>query len=132
MNQRRRPAQAAALLILSLGLLALVLPSRFAGLVAAMQVPPLLYLAALIRFLVGVTLLRAASISRARLALFFLGVVMVLGGIATPIFGQGMARPILDAWQQGGDMIVRGWGLAAAALGGFLLWAMTPRSKAGP
>lgn len=126
--RKRRPAQGAALLILSLGLLALGLPSRFAGLVAAMQVPPLLYLAALIRLLVGVALLRAAAISRARLALFFLGVVMVLGGIATPIFGQGMARPILDAWTQGGDLIVRGWGLAAAALGGFLLWAMTPRA----
>jgi hypothetical protein len=129
MNQRRRPAQGAALLILSLGLLALVLPSRFAGLVAALQAPPLLYLAALLRFSVGVSLLFAASISRARFALFFLGSVMVLGGIATPIVGQGMARPILDAWQQGGDVIVRGWGLAAFALGGFLLWALAPRTE---
>ena len=125
---QRRLARVGALVILCLGLLALVSPASFASVVAWMQVPPRLYLAALIRFSVGVLLLRAASISRAKLALFFIGGVMIVGGVVTPIIGQGLARPILDAWREGGVMIVRGWGLAAAGLGGFLLWALVPKS----
>jgi FtsH-binding integral membrane protein len=125
---RRLPALAAATLILGLGLLALIVPAWFAAIVAALQTPPLLYLAALLRFTIGVLLLRAADGSRARLAVFFLGFVMVLGGLVTPIIGQGLARPILDAWLQGGEAVVRGWGVAATLLGAFLLWALKPKA----
>ena len=126
--KRRRPAQSAALLILALGLLAIVAPGRFAGIVATMQEPPRLYLAALLRLTIGAALLVGANSSRAKLAVYFIGGVIALGGVVTPIIGQGLARPILDAWTQGGDMIVRGWGLAAVGLGGFLLWALVPKT----
>lgn len=125
----RIAARASALLILALGLLALTYPAGFAALVGALQIPPALYLAAALRFLVGVSFLSAARDSRATLPLFFLGLVLVIGGIATPIIGQGMARPILDAWLQGGNGIVRAWGIAAGVLGGFAYWALRPRSS---
>ncbi|HVX87360.1 MAG TPA: hypothetical protein VG940_00420 [Gemmatimonadales bacterium] len=123
----RRPAYVSASLILVLGLIALLIPAWFAALLAWFQQVPELYLAAALRFGVGVTFLLAFNTSRGRLALFFLGVVMVAGGIATPIIGQGLARPILDAWNNGGHLIVRGWGVAAIVLGGFSLWALGPR-----
>ena len=123
----RTLARAAALLILGLGLLALAYPAGFAALVNALQPPPALYVAAALRFTIGVAFLAAARGSRATLPLFFLGLIMVVGGIATPIIGQGMARPILDAWNAGETGIVRGWGVAAAVLGGFALWALGPR-----
>ena len=120
-------ARAAALFILALGVLALFYPPGFAALVGALQPPPALYVAAALRFLIGVVFLAAARGSRATLPLFFLGVIMVAGGIVTPIIGQGLARPILDAWNAGETGIVRGWGIAAGVLGGFALWALEPR-----
>ena len=120
--------RASALLILALGLLALAWPAGFAGIVSALQPPPQLYLAAALRFLIGVVFLAAARGSRATLPLFFLGLIMVAGGVVTPIIGQGMARPILDAWNAGESGIVRGWGVAAGVLGAFALWALQPRA----
>src|SRR5690349_21425736 len=124
----RRPAYISAALILALGVLALIAPPRFAALVAWFQVVPRLYFAAAIRLGVGVTFLLAFNSSRGRLGLFFLGIVMAAGGIATPFIGQGLARPILDAWRNGGDAVVRGWGVAAIVLGTFCLWALGPRT----
>lgn len=120
--------RAAALLILGLGILALTHPAGFAAIVGAMQAPPALYVGAALRFLIGVVFLAAAKGSRATLPLFFLGLVMLAGGLVTPFIGQGMARPILDAWAEGGDGIVRGWGIAAMVLGGFAFWALGPRA----
>lgn len=116
-------------MILGLGVLALTYPAGFAAIVRALQPTPWLYLAAALRFGVGVSFLAAAKGSRATLPVFFLGVVMVAGGVVTPIIGQGLARPILDAWNQGETGIVRGWGVAAMVLGGFALWALQPRVR---
>lgn len=127
----RRPAYVAALLILTLGLLALLLPAQFAALVEVMQLPPMLYVAASLRLAIGVTFFLAARSSRATLAFYFLGMVMAAGGIVTPIIGQGLARPILDAWLSGGSAIVRGWGVAAILLGSFTIWALRPRTPQG-
>lgn len=124
----RRPAQIAALLVLALGFLALFVPGSFAALVETMQDPPMLYVAAFLRIAVGGTFFLAAKSSRATLAFHFLGMVMVAGGIVTPIIGQGLARPILDAWLNGGHAVVRGWGVAAIVLASFILWALQPRA----
>ena len=123
----RLSARASALLILLLGLVAITYPTGFAALLSAWQTPPALYLAAALRFAIGVSFLAAARDSRGTFPLYFLGVVMVVGGLIIPVIGQGMARPILDAWINGGNGIVRGWGVAAAVLGGFALWALQPR-----
>lgn len=123
----RSLARASALLILTLGLLALAYPPGFAALVNSLQAPPALYLAAALRFAIGVSFLAAAKGSRGTLPLIALGLVMVVGGLVIPIMGQGMARPILDAWITGGNAIVRGWGVAAVVLGGFALWALQRR-----
>lgn len=128
---RRGPAIVAAILILLLGSLALLTPARFAALVGWMQVPPRLYLAACIRLAIGVTFFLAARSSRATLVFYFLGIVMAAGGIVTPMIGQGLARPILDAWLRGGSGVVRGWGVAALLLASFMLWALQPREPHG-
>ena len=124
-------ARAGALLILALGALAVIYPTGFVAIVSAMQTPPALYFAAALRFSIGVTFLAAARGSRASLGLYFLGGVMTIGGLVTPVIGQGLARPILDAWTYGGDGIVRGWGVASLVLGGFARWALGPREPFG-
>lgn len=124
----RRPAAVAAIAIIALGALAIIAPPKFAGVVSLMQDPPMLYVAALIRVTIGATFLLAYPHARGRIVLFFLGVVMVMGGIVTPIIGQGLARPILDAWLQGGDWVVRGWGFGAILLGVAALVSLRPRT----
>jgi hypothetical protein len=122
----RRPAYFAASLILCLGLFALVAPAHFIGLVSAMQPPPKLYVIAAIRVGMGVSFLFAAEGSRARLAVAFLGFVLVAGGLVTPFIGQGIARWIVDAAPPEGGAVVRGWGIAALILGAFTFWALQP------
>jgi len=121
-------ADTAALLIVGFGLMASIYPVGFVAIVDLMQMPPMLYVAATLRLLLGTAFLSAAQGSRATLAVFFLGVVMVLGGIVTPFIGQGIARPILDAWLNGEAAIVRGWGVGVVVLGSFALWALQPRA----
>jgi hypothetical protein len=123
----RRPAYVAASLILCLGLFALVAPAQFIELVSAMQPPPKLYVIAAVRVGMGVAFLFAAEGSRARLAVAFLGFVLVAGGIVTPFIGQGIARWIVDAAPPEGGAVVRGWGIAALILGAFTFWALQPR-----
>ena len=95
---------------------------------AAFQPSPWIYLSAALRIGVGASFFAAARGSRATLPLFLLGLVMVAGGLVMPFIGQGMARPILDAWTSGATGIVRGWGIAATAVGVFTLWALGPRA----
>ena len=123
----RRPAYFASTMILGLGLVALLAPGQFATLLAVLQPPPMLYVAAALRVGVGVAYLLAARSSRATIAFYFLGMVMLAGGVVVPFIGQGLARPILDAWESGGTGIVRGWGVAAILLASFAFWALQPR-----
>ena len=125
----RRPAYFVSTMILGLGFLALLAPGQFAALLAILQVPPMLYVAAAVRFGVGVAYLLAARTTRATIAFYFLGMVMVAGGIVIPFIGQGLARPILDAWESGGTGIVRGWGVSAIVLAAFTFWALQPRPR---
>lgn len=123
----RTVARLGGVLVLVLGCLGLLAPEHFVTVVGPMQLPPLVYLAAVIRLAVGVAFFRAAPHSRARIPLTILGAAVVIGGVLTPIFHEQMSRPILDAWSRGGAPVVRLWGAAAIILAGFILWALTAR-----
>lgn len=120
-------ARLGAVLVLALGCLGLLAPAHFVAMVGPMQLPPLVYLAAVIRLVVGVAFVFAARSSRARLPLTILGAAVAIGGVLTPTFYEQMSRPILDAWSRGGAPVVRLWGAAAIVLAGFILWALTPK-----
>ena len=121
------PARLGGVLVLALGCLGLLAPARFVAMVGPMQLPPIVYLAAVIRLAVGVAFVRAAPLARARIPLTILGAAVAVGGVLTPIFYEQMSRPILDAWSRGGAPVVRLWGAAAIVLAGFILWALTPK-----
>jgi len=113
-------------LILAQGVFGLVYPSGFAWFLGTVQVPPLLYVATLIRMAVGMILIIAASSSRAPMTLRILGVLITVGGAATPLIGEEFARPVLRWWAQGGDTVVRIWAGLVFALGAFVLYANFP------
>ena len=113
--------------VLLQGLVGLVAPEAFVQLVRFFQVPPVLYVAALVRVAFGVVLVMAAPRSRMPMALRCLGAAIVLGGLATPFLGVQIAHVILGWWTEGGTVVVRAWALGATAIGGFIMVAAARR-----
>lgn len=118
------------LLVVALGFLGIAAPGALLGAVAAVQAPPGIYLAALLRIGIGVVLYRAAPRSRTPGILRVLGVVVVLGGLATPFVGPGIAHAFLDRWAAGGPGFMRLWAGVAVAVGAFILYAVVPKRGA--
>jgi len=117
------------LLIVAQGILGLAAPDLFVGLVRTLQQPPVIYAAAVIRFLFGIVLFRAAPISRLPVALRSLGALVALGGLLTPFIGIPLARVILGWWSDGGPAIVRIWAAAALCLGALIVYATIPARR---
>lgn len=111
------------------GLLGLSMPDPFVGLVGAFQVPPVLYIAAVVRVAIGVILVLAAPRSRTPLALRVIGWIIFAGGVLTPIIGVAFAESILAWWKQGGPSIVRMWAGVALLLGTFIVYATFPKGR---
>jgi hypothetical protein len=109
-----------------------VAPHAFVEVVRAIQDPPAIYFAALVRLAFGVVLIAAAPRSRAPLALRVLGALVTLGGLLTPFFGVEFARVILGWWSEGGAVVVRGWASAALAIGAFIIYATVAATVQSP
>lgn len=117
------------LLIVAQGVLGLAAPDLFVRLVRTLQEPPVIYAAAVIRFVFGVVLFRVAPLSRAPIALRGLGVLVAAGGLLTPIIGIPLARTILTWWSDGGPVLVRIWAAAALCLGALIVYATMPARR---
>jgi len=118
------------LLIVAQGILGLVAPDLFVALVRTFQEPPVIYAAAVIRFVFGVVLFRVAPFSRAPIALRGLGALVALGGLLTPIIGIPFARVVLGWWSEGGPALVRIWAAGALCLGALIVYATMPVRRA--
>jgi len=122
-------AQFIGLLVLVQGLVGLLRPDGFVALVATLQVPPLIYLAAVVRVVIGVVLLLAASRSRSPMLMRGLGGLIVVGGALTPFLGVQFAQVVLRWWSEGGDGMVRAWATFALALGAIIVYANCSRRE---
>jgi hypothetical protein len=118
------------LLIVAQGVVGLATPDLFVALVRIFQEPPVIYVAAVIRFTFGVVLFRAAPLSRAPVVLRGLGLLIALGGVVTPFVGVLIARVVLRWWSDGGPTIVRVWAAAALCLGVWIAYATMPARRA--
>lgn len=119
-------ALAIGVLIVAQGMLGMLRPNAFLGLVREFQYPPVIYVAAVMRVVFGLVLFFAAPASRATTLLQVLGVFIVAGGLVTPYFGIYFAHLILGWWSDGGGVMVRGWAAFALVLGGFIVYATWP------
>ena len=126
MTPTRVAATFIGVLIVLQGLVGLAAPDVFTGVVKAMQVPPMLYVAAVIRTAFGLVLLFASRDSRMPWGLRVLGGLMLAGGLLTPFFGPEIAKVILASWSEGGTATVRLWAAGSLALGAFILHAVRP------
>ena len=115
-----------ALFVFGLSAFGLLAPTAFVELVARFQQPPVIYVAAFIRFAVGVILLRGASKSRTPQLVRVLGAAIAIGGLLTPFLGVWLGETILRWWHAGGDSTVRVWAGTGAMLGVFLSIVLRP------
>ncbi len=114
------------LAIVALGAVGIASPPRLLGIVGLLQTRAGLYLAAVVRLVLGAALFLSAADSRAPEVLRVLGVVIVVAGLITPFFGLERYRRLLDWWSARGPTFVRVWAVFAAAFGLGLVYALLP------
>lgn len=113
------------LALLGFGVVGLIRPSTLMQfVVTAWQTSRGLYLAVVLRLVLGVALLVAAPGSRFPQALWFLGVVSLTAAVALPVIGLARFRRFVQWWVARPPGVVRGWCAFALGFGGFLLYAV--------
>jgi hypothetical protein len=121
-----------AAVVITVGVVGLVNPATLLAVGQSVITPVGLYVIAGVRIGIGVVLLVAASTSRMPRVLRLAGAVVVIAGIATPIFGVERSRAVLEWVTAQGPALMRGDGLLAMALGAFMIYAIGPlRRHAG-
>ena len=113
-----------SLLIAAVGVLGIVAPERLVAFGRAIQTPAGLYAAGAFRVVLGIALFLAAPDSRAPDVIRVFGVIIIVGGVATPLVGLERSRKILDWWTQKGSWFIRLWSLVALGFGLWLAYAV--------
>lgn len=104
----------------------LIFPSRIIAFVSRWQTQAGLYLAAIIRIVLGVASLFTASTSRAPLYLRILGVVAVVAGVATPFFGLHRFKAVIHWWSRQSIVFIRACLAVVILFGISLIWEVWP------
>ena len=113
-----------ALFIVLVGLTGILAPDCVMTIGRHSVTPVGIYLAAALRIGIGLVLEKLAPVSRAPKALRVLGVIAVLGGVATLFLGTERAQAILEWWSAQGPACIRLWAVLPLVLGGFIAYAI--------
>jgi uncharacterized protein YjeT (DUF2065 family) len=113
------------LAIAALGVLGITAPATLLEFGASLLTPTALYLVAGVRVLFGVLLLLVASASRLPKTLRAFGVVIVIAGLLTPLFGAERAAAAFNQLSIQGPMVLRAISVAALAFGLFVVYALS-------
>jgi hypothetical protein len=106
------------------GILGLAAPDVFVGTIRFIQTPPVMYLAAVERVVIGVVLVCAAPGSRAPTFLRVFGFLIIIRGLLTPFIGVWAAQHILGWWSAGGSAVVRVFAGVSLVLGLLIVYAV--------
>jgi hypothetical protein len=91
-----------------------------------------LYSVSVLRAVMGIVVIVAASTSRAPKTLRVLGAVMCLQGLTATVAGPERARAILEWEVMQGSTVLRAGAAMALAVGGLLVFAVTGRRVSSP
>lgn len=111
--------------VVVLGVAAAVIPDIVIATGRYLVSPSGLYVAAAFRAGVGLVLILAARESRALGLLRAIGAVVLVGAVATPLFGVEAARARVD-WEAAHVTFFRAEGVAFVCLGGLIVSALRP------
>jgi len=118
------------IVIAVVGAVGIVTPTSLVTIAGVFVTPIGLYAAAALRVALGAALVVAAPTSRTPTTLRVLGVLIIVGGLVTPLIGVERARVFLAWWATQGTMGMRLWASIALVFGLFVAYAArTPRSK---
>ena len=113
----------------ALSALGLLSPTRLLDIVRHFQSPVGLYVAAALRIVLGLALFFAAPTSRSPKAVRILGIIILVAGLFTPLFGVERVHRLLSQWSAQGPMFLRVWATFALAFGLFLAYAVVPKGR---
>ena len=116
-----------AAFVVAAGAAGIVVPDTILSLRSLAATQGALLVFAALRMAIGVVLIMAAPGSRAPRTLQAAGAVLLLVGLATPLFGVERTRAVL-AWEAAqGPSLIRLGGAIVVALGGLLAVALRPQ-----
>jgi hypothetical protein len=113
-----------ALFIIVAGMVGIFAPGSLLTVGRYVVTPAGLYAIAVLRVGIGLVLMLVAPISRAPRTLRALGAVVLVAGLATPLFGVERTRAILDWENTQGTALIRVVAGLALAIGGFVAFAV--------
>ncbi|MEX2197833.1 MAG: hypothetical protein WD886_03425, partial [Burkholderiales bacterium] len=120
-----------AALIAAIGVVGVAFPSVLLEFGQSMQTPSALLVAAVIRIIFGAVLVWVASASRMPRTLRVIGVLIIVGGVLTPLFGVERFQAILSWFSSQGPLLMRAWAITAVIFGVFVAYVVnSPRRTA--
>jgi hypothetical protein len=119
-------AWAVALFLAAAGVAGLVAPDWVMSLRSIAATQGGLLGIAVLRSAIGIVLIMAAPRSRAPKALQAAGALLLLAGMATPLFGVARSKAVIDWEAAQGPMLIRAWALVVVALSGALAFVVKP------
>jgi hypothetical protein len=114
------------LAIAVLGVVGIAAPSVLLELGQSLQTPSALYIVAAVRIMFGVVLVWAAPGSRLPGTVHVIGIIIIVAGLLTPLFGLEFAQAMLTWLSSHGPLFMRAWASLAVAFGGFVVYAVAP------
>lgn len=114
-------------LFLILGAIGLFAPQRLLAIAQFTTTPTGLYVVAAVRLGIGAVLLGVASRSKFPTILRVLGLLALIGGIATLFLGSDRAHAIVNWIEAFGTVLIRGFGVFALLLGSFIAYAISDK-----
>ena len=120
-------AMIVGLAVAGLGFVSLVAPSLLLALGQSLLTETGLYVVAAVRVGFGLVLLFAARRSRMPRALRAFGIVIIIAGLITPLFGVERSTSLFAWFSTQGLAFVGVVGIFAMALGALILYGATPR-----
>ena len=106
-----------ALGIIVIGVVGAVAPDRLIAIAQYVLTPVGLYAIAALRVVMGLVLILVAPVSRAPRALRIIGGVILVAGLATPVFGLDRSRAVADWAATQSTVLLRGVGGLIVAIG---------------
>ena len=110
-------------LIVMMGLIGMLMPTVLMALLDRWQGVKRLWLAVVVRLVMGVMLLTAAAETRFPTVVTAIGVIAVVAACAIPLMGYERLDRLVSWWIRRPPLVISAWSVLAVLFGGFLVYA---------
>ena len=118
------------LFIVAIGVVGIIAPDSLVRIGQFSVTPTGLYVVAALRVCIGLVLVGVSSASRTPRTLRVFGVIALVAGLGTPLFGVARAGAVLNWWSAQGPAFLRLWAGLPVAFGGFILYVILTGRRA--